>query len=384
MSKHGGSVMRQPTSRRLRKGNMLVLTAMMMVVMCCFVAFAVDLGYLYTVKTELQAAADSASLAAAGAMYEAPTALETNTYSAPPDPYEVRHVAADYVKLNGAPGLYMDGDYTTPVLQVEHNHANDIDGDIVVGQLYDPSDQSSSLIPTETTPNSVLVRIHMQDGQANEPASLFFAPIMGIFEADVSVTAIATVDYPTLLPFATSDTKWNSLNTGGDGDNWDYDPGNITSGPDGVSEIQIFPDNNWNGNGMPPGNFGALEIGGMAGTDILRSQIDLGPSASDLAYHGGTLTAGMVIPGKTGVNGDIKSAFNGGNADERVYAGILGKTRYIPLYSDVTGNGSNSQFTINKFVAVRVMAVQMTGNPKSIVLQPVTEINDLLGLRITR
>ena len=91
-----------------------------------------------------------------------------------------------------------------------------------------------------------------------------------------------------------------------------------------------------------------------------------------------------MLSGKTGVNGDIKTAFNGGNADGRTYAGILGKTRYIPIYSGVTGNGSNAQFTIIKFVAARVMEVQMTGNPKSIVLQPVTDVNDLLGLRITR
>ena len=383
MAKHVGSVMRQPTSRKLRKGNILVLSAFLMVIMCCFVAFAVDLGYLYTVRTEIQAAADSASLAAAGAMYDAPTALETNTYSSPPDPYEVRDVAAEYVRINGAAGYNTDG--TTPYLQVERNNANNIDGDIVVGQLYDPSDQSSSLIPTETTPNSVLVRIHMQDGQANEPVSLFFAPIMQIFDADVSAEAIATVDYPTLLPFATSIDKWNSLNTGGDGDNLDYEPGNITTGSDGIPEIQIFPQNNWNGNGMPPGNFGALDIGSSAsGTNDLRRQIDLGPSGSDMAYHGGSLYAGMVISGKTGVNGDIKTAFNGGNADGRSYAGILGKTRYVPVYSSVTGNGTNSQFTIIKFVAARVMEVQMTGNPKSIVLQPVTDVNNLLGLRITR
>ena len=134
---------------------------------------------------------------------------------------------------------------------------------------------------------------------------------------------------------------------------------------------------------MPPGNFGALEIGGVAGTDILRRQIDMGPNQSEMEYHG-SFEAGMVIPGKTGVNGDIKTAFNGGSADNRKYAGILGKTRYIPLYTSVSGNCSNSQFTINQFVAVRVMGVKMTGNPKFIVLQSVTHVKDLINVRLTR
>ena len=77
--------------------------------------------------------------------------------------------------------------------------------------------------------------------------------------------------------------------------------------------------------------------------------------------------AGEKVNGKTGVNGDIKTAFNGGNADDRVYAGILGKVRLLPLYEDVTGNGSNSEFTLAKFVLVRVMHVKMTGGSKYIV-----------------
>lgn len=383
MSKQVESVMRQCIRMEVRKGNILVLTAMMMVVMAAFMAFAVDLGYLYTVRTELQAAADAAALAAAGAMYESPNSLETSVYYQPPDPHDTRAVASDYVKKNGAGG-YRGGGTNDEYLRVNWNSDNDPDGDIVIGRLNVPSDFSESLTPTETTPNSVRVRIPMNDAHLNGSVPLFFAPVLRIFTANLAAEAVATVEFPTLLPLTTSEDKWDSLSSGGDGDNYAYNPGNITSEPDGVSEIQIFPDNHWDGNGMPPGNFGALEFGGVEGTDILRRQIDMGPNEAEVAYHGGTFESEMVISGKTGVNGDIKTAFVGGNADYRVYAGILGKTRYIPIYSDVTGNGSNSQFTISQFVAVRVMAVKMTGNPKWIMLQPVTQRSDLVNLHITR
>ncbi len=50
-----------------RRGVIAVLAAVLMVVVFAMVAFAVDLGYMTLVRTQLQASADSAALAAAGA-----------------------------------------------------------------------------------------------------------------------------------------------------------------------------------------------------------------------------------------------------------------------------------------------------------------------------
>jgi Flp pilus assembly protein TadG len=52
--------------RQRRRGAMAVLAAMFLVIMMGMIAFAVDLGYLGVVRCQLQAAADSAALAAAG------------------------------------------------------------------------------------------------------------------------------------------------------------------------------------------------------------------------------------------------------------------------------------------------------------------------------
>jgi hypothetical protein len=92
----------------------------------------------------------------------------------------------------------------------------------------------------------------------------------------------------------------------------------------------------------------------------------------------------MQIPGETGVKADIKTAYLGGSADGREYAGILGKPRYMALYNNAQGNGSNCQFTISKFVAVRVMAVNMTGSPKWIIVQPIEDFQHLVNVRLTR
>jgi len=49
-----------------RRGNILVITAVLMTVLMAFLALAVDLGYLFSVRAELQRTADAAAMAAAG------------------------------------------------------------------------------------------------------------------------------------------------------------------------------------------------------------------------------------------------------------------------------------------------------------------------------
>src|SRR5687767_13035240 len=47
-----------------RRGNILAMTTVLMVVLIAFVALAVDVGYLYTMRNELQRTADAAAIAA--------------------------------------------------------------------------------------------------------------------------------------------------------------------------------------------------------------------------------------------------------------------------------------------------------------------------------
>src|SRR3990172_7959547 len=53
---------------RSRRGAVAVLAAFLIIVMLGIVALSVDLGYMLTVRTQLQVAADSAALAAGAQM----------------------------------------------------------------------------------------------------------------------------------------------------------------------------------------------------------------------------------------------------------------------------------------------------------------------------
>ena len=66
------TAMRLPSNfRRLRgrRGATIVFVALAMVVLLSFAALAIDVGYLYVVRNELQNAADSGALAGAQVLY---------------------------------------------------------------------------------------------------------------------------------------------------------------------------------------------------------------------------------------------------------------------------------------------------------------------------
>jgi Flp pilus assembly protein TadG len=59
-----------------RRGNIVVLTAVLMVVMLGMIAFAVDVGYMYTLQTQLARSVDAAALAGAGVLVDGQSAAE--------------------------------------------------------------------------------------------------------------------------------------------------------------------------------------------------------------------------------------------------------------------------------------------------------------------
>src|SRR6476659_5702752 len=110
-----------------RKGNIVALTAVLMIVMIGFVAMAVDIGYLYTVRNELQRSADAAAIAATwelidknGQAANNPTTLTNNA----------RNKAVQFAALNkignAAPALSGD--------------------DVTVGYMSNPSSPACSQV----------------------------------------------------------------------------------------------------------------------------------------------------------------------------------------------------------------------------------------------
>ena len=60
--------------------------------------------------------------------------------------------------------------------------------------------------------------------------------------------------------------------------------------------------------------------------------------------------------------------------DGTAYSSILGDVRILPLYSTVSGNGTNAAFTIVKFVGIRITDVKLTGKSKQLIVQPATVV----------
>jgi len=73
----GGRKRTHKSNRRSRRGAVVVLMAVLLTVLLGMIAFAVDVGYMLTARTELQCAADAAALAGVGAMRNADEDVQT-------------------------------------------------------------------------------------------------------------------------------------------------------------------------------------------------------------------------------------------------------------------------------------------------------------------
>ncbi|MEX2287853.1 MAG: pilus assembly protein TadG-related protein [Planctomycetaceae bacterium] len=360
-----------------RSGKVLVVTALMLTALFGFTALAVDATYLMEVKKETQISAESAALAGTLGLLH-PDMLKPN-----PDATNAISDARSQAVLYAGKNLVVN---SSPL--VDRNEGNAFDGDIVVGRLPSWSYQN---YPWEFDDplkyNSV--RVHVKrTADRNGPVALFFANIFGIQSSPVESVATAIVQRgaigfnpgggdgnTSLMPFAIRAEDWINLidNGGSQDDNWAYSAeSGVTAGPDGIFEItmypQSFPAGGESSGGITPGNFGTVDIGNTnnATPDIIRQILD-GVSAEDLAYHNGGEDlvlydegSSFDLNGETGLSAGIKSALES----------IVGECRTVMLFTEVEGPGNNAMFTIVRYVSIKIMKVQLTGNPKYITVQP--------------
>jgi Flp pilus assembly protein TadG len=349
--------------RRTRNGTITVLAAVMSVVLVGMVAFCVDLGYVLSAKEELQRSADSSALAAC---WEYGKQLGKGKTSAVAADY-ARTTAAQYAALNRVTGNAMT---------LTGNAANSPDGDVVIGYIADfNNSQSAFLTDGSNGYNAVKVRLR-KDSSTNGEVPYFFARIFGKEGQTLQSEAIAGLlrdingfaiasDGSNLgiLPYALDLTTWNSFiaNSGTDNYRWNATTKTVEAGSDGLVEVNLFPQ----GTGSP-GNRGTVDIGSCNNStaDIAR-QIVYGISPSDLAHHGGELQ--FDANGELQLNGD--TGISAGVKDE--LTSIKGQPRIIPIFSSVSGNGNNAQYTIVKWQGIRIMNVKLTGSmsQKNVMIQ---------------
>jgi Flp pilus assembly protein TadG len=368
---------RYANSMQERHGNIIVLTAVMMIGMLAMIVVSVDVGYLAVAKVELQRAADSAALAAA---WE----LAQTTAATAPDTTTRFNNARDKAVLFAANNKVLS---VAPI--VDRNNSNVDSGDVVIGYL-DPTNTAAQVnVLQPDSANAVQVTVRKTAASANGEVSLFFSRVFGIQRKPLQAAATGMIvaniggfQAPSdgsdigILPFALDQETWEGMLAGGGDDNWRWDAENkeAVAGSDGVREVNLFPQ----GTGSP-GNRGTVDIGpsNNSNSDIVR-QIREGVNASDLAAlaaDGRSLT--LNSEGFTYLNGD--TGISAGTKDALTDA--IGRPNVIPIFDTVDGPGNNAEYRITGFAGVRIMEVDLTGKMKNkrVIIQP-AEVKILGGV----
>ena len=161
-----------------RRGAVMIIVALIMAVLLGFAALAVDVGYLYATRNELQNIADGAALAAAGELgnqlSKGKTLDDTGVKAL------IKDAAEKIGKGNQAAGkaIFSLGD------------------EVEFGRWKDPALNSNGLFVTDDSPNAVRVTARRAGTGTNEAVKTFFAAIWGIYSVDVSARATAALLSP--------------------------------------------------------------------------------------------------------------------------------------------------------------------------------------------
>lgn len=155
------------------KGFAVVYLALLIVVLVGFVSLAVDMGYMYVAKGQLQNAADAGALAGVSKMG---------------DPTMVRQTAKLFAEKNQAAG---------ESVKVALNETNAPAGDIVIGYWDRATSTMSATVPTGKVANAVKVvaRRNTETGTGisgeNKQVPIFFGQVLNWGEMSAKAEAIA-------------------------------------------------------------------------------------------------------------------------------------------------------------------------------------------------
>ena len=365
--------------RRQRRGAIAVFMAFVLIVLVAMLAFALDVGYVCRVQSELQNAADAAALSGAHQALLAAARSDADTSALASSTIQAAQQAAQQIgNANQAGGVVL----TVPT------------ADIVVGYESDPGPQEIEAWHSgDPVPNCVQVTVR-RDGTANGSLPLIFGPMLGRKYSDLSATATAAFDTGRfrvtgfkstsdgknagLLPITISIDTWNHFINGGlspDGSRHDdyslemvlanstiQPPNNVGTGGDDTPElVGVYPSK------AAPGDFGLVQFNPNApqAAGYTSNWILNGPTPADLAAFSpqglqATPSNPLTLQAGTGWKSSLVADFQA----------IVGQPRAIPLYSANSGKGNNGEFTIVGFAGVTVVHASGSGSHVNIVFQP--------------
>ncbi len=336
-----------------RRGVAAVLGLFLVLSLVVLMGVTLDFGNIRVAQNELQRAADAAAMAACWEVYE------VQSQSPGSSQWSMRMGALQGANAISAHNVVGEG---APQLDFS---------DVEVGAYDAITGQFNS---SSSTPNAVQLILRRQSS-SNGELPLFFGGLTGRDTQSLQTTATAAMfsqiigfnephsgDSIGILPIALDEPSWQDAVNGISDDDYAFSNGSVDDGSDGVSEANLYP----KGTGAP-GNRGTLDIGGADNsTDDLTRQILHGISRQDLIELGKPLVfddnGELELNGDTGISAGIKDEL----------ASLIGKTRIIPIFTKVQGNGNNAVYTIVRFEGVRILDVKLTGpkNKKRVMIQP--------------
>lgn len=356
-----------------RNGTILVLAAMVLVVLLGFVALAVDVGILAQARAQLKTVADSAALAGARQL-ASERRLSTTITNLDPEISEAKRLAI--VAGNANKVLNNDMLLTNSNIVVGYKQ--------VTSPNPDPPDSAVNTSVPATQFNSVQVT-------ASVTVPALFSSVFGSTGKVVSVTSTATVELvkvggfqsvngsrPALLPIVIEKAAYDRMMRGETGDSYTFtssndnppSPNGVSDGPDGVKESVAYPVKD----GLS-GNWGTINFGVSSNsTSILGAQIRYGMTVDQLSreYPSGIATVPHRFSANTGISAGIKDDLTS----------IIGKPVTVAIYNGSGGNGNNAWYDVSEFGSVRIVAVDLKGGEKYVVIQPAIG-NDPSGIPST-
>jgi hypothetical protein len=181
------------TTRRSQRGIVMPLAAIGMLTLLGFAALAIDVGYLFVVRNELQNAADTAALAGAGNLA----------------PYTGSPLTPNWAAANtGA---------TNAIALNQAANATLVNGQVQTGYWNitgSPTGLHSTSAGTDDLP-AVMVTINKAAGSNGGAVNAFFAQVLGIPTFDVGARAAAVISSPgyttsSLIPVAIPSCLYSS------------------------------------------------------------------------------------------------------------------------------------------------------------------------------
>lgn len=293
-------------------------------------ALAVDVGYMYVVRTDLQNAADAAALAACTSLTN-----ESN----------LRYLAERYSRINHA-GL---------------------------GATLDPSDVQTGLWERYNRrfysglgpPNAVSIHVQRLRSRGNG-VSLFFAKIFGLSETDLSATAIAAYDdrFVGFDPGAHGGARILPFTKHIDA----YDP-HVANG----TEVVLFPAGSDVADSDISGNFGSVNFRGNGGSDM-ADLVDGGVQPSDLYNNFGIDELTYLDDSGNAVRYDIDGTPGMMKSLEPHLEALIGQVVGFFVHDEAEPGGSNTLYRNVGIRFGRVIRVNLHGSNPEFVVQPAVYI----------